>query len=311
MNGGLGLGMSLGKENQQAAVIMAGGGATESLLQLLSANVSADARYLFSVSRVINDNYNGALIRVRRTSDNTEQDINALNGELDTASLLTFTGTTGTDNGRITTIYNQTDFVGLPNLVQNASSSQPYIVDAGALILSTNGKALGRVKGANDMLLFTPIISGNNSALAVNLAVTNAANEQQIFTQASNSGDFKSAAVAAQGMSNLAHLRNRNAALANIYNEIAMSNTNLNSYAFNIKNAGATGGDEIYLNAAAGNDSVTNARGSTANNNFYLFSNIGTYYLTGTFAEVIGIFNYNFSAGDISTISTNQNNFFG
>ena len=44
--------------------------------------------------------YTGAAIRVRRSSDNAEQDINFIGGDLDTASLLTFCGA---NNGFITT----------------------------------------------------------------------------------------------------------------------------------------------------------------------------------------------------------------
>ena len=76
--------------------------------------------------------YSGAAIRVRRSSDNTEQDINfvssAANAIIDTSSLLTFVGA---GNGFVTTWYNQN---GSGNdFTQTSAGNQPRIVNAGVL----------------------------------------------------------------------------------------------------------------------------------------------------------------------------------
>lgn len=84
--------------------------------------------YKFSVRR-INDNYTGYLMRVRRSSDNTEQDIGFdSNGDLDESTLLNFCGA---GNGYVVTWYDQT---GGKNFTQSDTSLQPQIVLSGAVI---------------------------------------------------------------------------------------------------------------------------------------------------------------------------------
>jgi hypothetical protein len=76
--------------------------------------------------------YLGACMRVRRSSDNAEQDIGFdINGDLDTASLLSFVGA---GNGFIVTWYDQS--VSGNNSTQISSSNQTRIVDSGSLELS-------------------------------------------------------------------------------------------------------------------------------------------------------------------------------
>jgi len=77
-------------------------------------------------------------IRVRRSSDDTEQDIGFdANGDLDTTALLAFVGTGGTDNGFVTTWYDQ---AGSNHATNSTASEQPLIVDGGTLV-QENGKA--------------------------------------------------------------------------------------------------------------------------------------------------------------------------
>lgn len=75
--------------------------------------------------RKLRSAYTGDAIRVRRSSDNTEQDIGFVGNDLDTASLLTFVGA---NNGFVTTWYDQQ---GSKNLTQGTSSAQPQIVASG------------------------------------------------------------------------------------------------------------------------------------------------------------------------------------
>ena len=76
-------------------------------------------------------------IRVRRSSDNTEQDIGFVDGELDTVSLLAFVGTAVTDNGYVKTWYDQSG--NSNDATQTATGQQPQIVSSGAVIVE-NGK---------------------------------------------------------------------------------------------------------------------------------------------------------------------------
>lgn len=91
--------------------------------------------------------YTGAAIRVRRSSDNAEQDIGFVGNDLDTASLLTFVGA---GNGFVTTWYDQQ---GSNNLTQATSSAQPQIVASGSIILRS-GLAAVSFNGVTNQLFF-------------------------------------------------------------------------------------------------------------------------------------------------------------
>jgi hypothetical protein len=91
--------------------------------------------------------YTGNAIRVRRSNDNTEQDIGFVGNDLDTASLKTFVGA---NSGFITTWYNQGDSASL-DLTQATAASQPRIVNAGT-IERRNTKPSIFFDGSNDRL---------------------------------------------------------------------------------------------------------------------------------------------------------------
>lgn len=84
--------------------------------------------------RQLSSSYAGSAIRVRRSSDNAEQDIGFVNNELDTASLLSFVGA---GDGFVTTWYDQSGSSN--NATQASAANQPRIVSGGSLILE-NGK---------------------------------------------------------------------------------------------------------------------------------------------------------------------------
>lgn len=85
--------------------------------------------------RQLNSSYTGSAIQVRRSSDNTTQDIGFINNELDTASLTSFC--TGTD-GFVTIWYNQSDTNN--NAIQTVASNQPKIYEASTGVQTENGK---------------------------------------------------------------------------------------------------------------------------------------------------------------------------
>ena len=97
-------------------------------------DIYSGAAAAYSV-RKLRSGYTGSAIRVRRLSDNTEQDIGFVGGELDTASLTTFCS--GTD-GFVTTWYDQSG--NAYNATQTSATSQPQIVSSGSVLLE-NGKA--------------------------------------------------------------------------------------------------------------------------------------------------------------------------
>jgi hypothetical protein len=92
-------------------------------------------------------NYAGSAIRVRRASDNTEQDIGFDGTDLDTAALTTFC--TGTDCF-IRTWYDQSG--NTRNLTQTTTANQPKIYDSSTGVNLTNALASLRFDGSNDVL---------------------------------------------------------------------------------------------------------------------------------------------------------------
>jgi hypothetical protein len=129
-----------------------GGGASLLLDTYTGAAVAYSLRQLRTA-------YTGAAIRVRRSSDNAEQDFGFVNNVLDTASLLTFCGA---GNGFITTWYDQSGN-GL-NLTMTVAANQPRIVNAGVIDSKNNTTAM-KFDGINDVMsrtALTALNSGNN-----------------------------------------------------------------------------------------------------------------------------------------------------
>jgi len=90
--------------------------------------------------------YTGNCIEVRRSSDNTTQNIGFVNNVLDTASLLSFVGA---GNGFVRTWYDQSGS-GL-NLAKTTNDNQPQIVSSGSII-TDGGKSSLLFDGINDFL---------------------------------------------------------------------------------------------------------------------------------------------------------------
>lgn len=87
--------------------------------------------------RQLSSTYTGNAIRVRRSSDNAEQDFGFVDNVLDTASLLTFCGA---GNGFVTTWYDQSGNAN--NGVQTTAINQARIVSSGSLITINTKSAI-------------------------------------------------------------------------------------------------------------------------------------------------------------------------
>jgi hypothetical protein len=94
--------------------------------------------------RKLRSTYSGSSIRVRRSSDNTEQDFGFVNNILDTASLLSFVGA---GNGFVTTWYDQSG--NARNILQSTAANQPQIVSSGSVLVH-NSKPAMTFDGTND-----------------------------------------------------------------------------------------------------------------------------------------------------------------
>ena len=143
--------------------MMAGGIITPLLLDLYP---NAAAAYSL---RKLRNLYTGNAIRVRRSSDNAEQDIGFVAGNLDTTSLSSFCGA---GNGFVTTFYDQS---GLNlNLTQTSATAQPQIFQSGSTILVNSLPSL-KFDGSNDFLNGGNILNiGTNSFTGFSFVSVNA-----------------------------------------------------------------------------------------------------------------------------------------
>jgi len=94
---------------------------------ILDTYTSASAAYSL---RKLDGDYTGSAIRVRRSSDNTEQDIGFIGtcGDLDTTSMKTFVGA---NNGFVVTWYDQSG--NNRDVTQATTTAQPRIINSGTV----------------------------------------------------------------------------------------------------------------------------------------------------------------------------------
>lgn len=123
---------------------------------LLDTYTGAAAAYSL---RLLRTAYTGSAIRVRRASDNTEQDIGFSNNELDTTSLTSFCSGT---NGFVTTWYDQSGNAN--NATQSTAGYQPQIVSSGNILLLNNKS---RISFQSNFFNITQVQSTNFSLFTV------------------------------------------------------------------------------------------------------------------------------------------------
>ena len=116
--------------------------------------------------RKLSSTYSGDAVEVRRSSDNTTQNIGFINNQLDTASLNTFCS--GTD-GFVSIWYNQSDASN--NLIQTTASNQPKIHDSSTGVELENGKPTITFNGTTSYLKMSNNTYGNIDDLLTTLAV--------------------------------------------------------------------------------------------------------------------------------------------
>jgi hypothetical protein len=123
-------------------------GSENALKYLLNSYPNAAVAYSL---RLLNTAYTGSAIRVRRSSDNTEQNIGFVGENLDTAALSSFCGS---GNGFVTTWYDQSG--NARNATQTTAANQPQIVSNGT-VLTEGSKPTLRFDVSNDYFEFARI----------------------------------------------------------------------------------------------------------------------------------------------------------
>jgi len=126
-------------------------------IPLLDVYTGAAAAYSL---RKLRTAYTGYAIRVRRSSDNTSQDIGFINNALDTTSLLSFVGSS---NGFVSIFYDQSG--NSRDLSQTTSLRQPKIVNSGSLI-NENGKVSVEFDGVNNRMYSSTLTNWSNAGFS-------------------------------------------------------------------------------------------------------------------------------------------------
>ena len=133
--------------------------------------------------RRLSSTYTGNAIRVRRSSDNAEQNIGFVGNVLDTASLLTFCGA---GNGFVTTWYDQSGS-GI-DVAQSTATLQPMIIVAGALVTRGGKPAVSfrdtfaNLNNSLSNIFATGFPVNNVSHFAVSSKRTNGADLRTIYS---------------------------------------------------------------------------------------------------------------------------------
>ena len=257
----------------------------------------------------VSNTYTGACIRVRRSSDNAEQDIGFVGVDLDTAALLSFVGA---GDGLVTTWYSQSGFF---NLTQTSSASQPAIVLGGTL-QTLNGKPCLKFDGSNDFL--TGGTSANN-IIDVDYFFTG------ISELTSNNTAFWAKALAAGSPNRIAYIRETQsyALIANSNNDLITLNTGAHTSAKMYSTSG-------YWNRVLGNPIeyrayIDNVNISSNTTNLFGISPSSFRFLLGAYnnatdagqllhnngkIQCLGVWTNN-QNGNYSTINTIINNYYG
>jgi hypothetical protein len=230
--------------------------------------------------RLLDSTYTGSAIRVRRASDNAEQDIGFDDNELDTSALATFCA--GTD-GFVKTWYSQT---GSNDATQTSTGSQPKIYDSSTGVVTENSKPAVEFISASS----TDLTSGGSLTIGT------------IFTVTKASTSARSTIVG--GAAN-AFLRTDNT----VIDLAAVSSLEL---------SGQTSGSYnlIYGLYDGANSELANRGGTVATGNagngfyfdFYIGSKLNSNFHSGTMQEIV-IYSSDKSA-DRSDIETNINDFY-
>ena len=234
-----------------------------------------------------------AVVRVRRSSDNTEQDFSvSANGFVDWTSVTSFTGAS---NGFIVTVYDQTG--NNRHATQSTPANQVQIISSGTLLTETGAgsgavaRAGFRFDGSNDVLevssstaTYNFIHNGSSATIVGVHRFGSVSNPDTVYSACGNSAsdaanvgfvinyDDRSSLTRNNRIVNGVQRGNvAGAAVANVSNDNSINPNQLNLFiaVIDADNATAANRSSVYVNggAAIQNNSLTNAP-STSNATF-------------------------------------------
>jgi hypothetical protein len=261
--------------------------------------------------------YLGSAIRVRRSSDNAEQDIGFVNNELDTTSLLSFVGA---GNGFVRIFYDQSG--NSLNFDQTSFTVQPQIVNSGTVI-TFNGKPAMYADGnrrmaiASSTSLFNFLHNGTLSFVASVQGVDNITSLRRMYGNAAASTANTGIIVFTNNLGIISTNVTRGVAGTLVVGMASPSNTLttnqfLLSQRYDVGNGTATNRLLINVNSSvliANNGQINAPSLANASANYHLFddgSNTNRYL--GHFQEKV-IYNFDQTVNRIA-IETNINSFY-
>ena len=252
--------------------------------------------------RKIRAAYSGSAIRVRRSSDNTEQDIGFVANELDTASLLSFVG--GGD-GFVRIWYDQSGGEG-NNVTQDNASAQPKIVSSG-IVIERNSTPAVQFDGTNDNI-------SNFTSAFINTT------DVSYFSVSNNDVSESAGAIHSQYSINNYSIRVFNDRRTTIKRNLIVTSSTIITYTSDLASYSNTANQRLLSafidsskNMSSYKDGVVGTTdtyvGTTENNGLVLGSQVAVRFLNGTIQEVIA-YNSDQSenrAGIESNINSNYN----
>lgn len=273
------------------------GGGAAAVPLLLDTYTGASSAYSL---RKLRTAYSGSAIRVRRSSDNAEQDIGFVSGVLDTASLATFCGA---GSGYITTFYDQ---AGSVNYTQATTTAQPRIVNAGT-VESLNSKTAINALGAQWLLSSFAHTGSGLTAIAVASMDSGTVNYGRMLTVASTVAgeDYQSVGAAALV------IRNGSTNAIQAYRNGGGQSSSAVTLATQFLGVSKFDGTNHTMRVNAANATAMSSTGNfSAVESTLLVGSARNNFWTGKLQELI-LIKSAISSPDLSTVETDINAYYG
>jgi hypothetical protein len=258
------------------------------------------AAVAYSAARRLATAYTGSLIRVRRSSDNAEQDIGYTAGNiLDESALTTFVGA---NNGFVTTWYDQSGNGN--NAVQSTAANQPQIVSSGVVNTQaglSSGKPCLSFDGSNDFFDLTSLVTTANYTSFV-VAKRTGSSQGQWITQKPGSGGTRPYAAVIYPATGFTYMSTYNSST-----QLSAGNGTFSSTAYILLTSRWGSTQDIYVN----NSALSTSSGTDTNSGTG-FDVIGR-RTTGEYSNVNNtelILYASDKLSDVTGISNNINTFY-
>ena len=261
--------------------------------------------------RLLRSAYTGSAIKVRRASDNTEQDIGFVNNELDVSTLESFCSGT---NGFVTTWYDQSG--NGYNATQTTAANQPQIVSSGSAILD-NGKPAALFNGSSNYLITANYnFSATDKIYTAVVANSETNNATRLTFALSDNSTYRSFAASyfqATGRFAAQFSTNNTGVQSNLFSSYLVNQQYLLESLFDTNNATASNRISLYANNNSLNITQVSLdfQGNIFSNNKPLSigaDGLGSFRMQGKIQEIIF---YSFDqTTNRSGIATNINDFY-